>query len=161
MPYKLELDIPKDVFVPVQELAKSSPLMQRVWVQNTRGIANELLRVVSKPPGVVKRPIQWASEKQRKAYFASNGFGKGIPYKRSGKLSRGWEVKYTFSGSEGIISLENPASITPYLQGSLQQPFHRNTGWPRADLEAAKFEDDLENATIDSWLIVVDEIFQR
>lgn len=161
MPYRLEMDIPTDVFEAVSETKKASPLMRRVWEQNTRGIANQLLSVVAKPPGAVKRPIQWASEKQRKAYFASNGFGKGIPYKRSGKLQRGWEVKYSYASNEGILTLENPASITPFVQGSLQQPFHRNTGWPRADLEAAKFEDDLENATIDSWLIVVDQVFQR
>ncbi len=161
MPYRLEIDLPEDVFKAVSDTAIASPLMRRVWQQQTRGIANELLRRVSTPPGGVKRPIQWASEKQRRAYFATNGFGKGIPYKRSGKQSRSWEVKYIFTQADGILTLESSSPVTPFVQGSMQQPFHHNTGWPRADLEAAKFQDDLENITIESWFIVVDQVFQR
>lgn len=37
-------------------------------------------------------PFFWSSDKQRKAYFASNGFGGGIPYQRTGTLRDGWQV---------------------------------------------------------------------
>lgn len=34
----------------------------------------------------------WSSDRQRKAYFASNGFGAGIPYQRTQTLSQGWKT---------------------------------------------------------------------
>ncbi len=43
---------------------------------------------ITKNPGPPKYPIRWKSEKQRRAFFATDGFGKGIPYKRIGKLAK-------------------------------------------------------------------------
>jgi hypothetical protein len=40
----------------------------------------EQLKEAGKP---VTYPIQWDSERQKRAYFATNGFGAGIPYQRT------------------------------------------------------------------------------
>jgi hypothetical protein len=37
-------------------------------------------------------PYHWTSDKQRKAFFATDGFGGGIPYSRTQTLSRGWKT---------------------------------------------------------------------
>ena len=37
------------------------------------------------------QPFVWTSDKQRKAYFASNGFGEGIPYQRKFRIRWGWK----------------------------------------------------------------------
>ena len=39
------------------------------------------------------RRVRWDSEKQRRAYFASNGFGGGIPYLRTGTYGKSWYIR--------------------------------------------------------------------
>lgn len=43
-------------------------------------------------PAYPNEPFFWSSEKQRRAYFASDGFGHGIPYSRTGLLGAGWDL---------------------------------------------------------------------
>lgn len=161
MPYTLEFDIPKDVFEAVRDLSKSSGLMRRTWEQNLRGVSSTLYREITKPPGKVARPIEWQTPKQRRAYFATNGFGKGIPYKRTGKLQKGWKLEFDYGSNDGLLTLTNPADATIYVQGSLQQRMHRNTGWPRADEITDKYQRDFTEQTIEAWLIVAETRFQR
>jgi hypothetical protein len=98
-------------------------------------------------PGAVKRPIQWTSERQRRAFFATNGFGKGIPTRRTRSIINAWEVGVNSeAGMQINIKNENPA--TRYVVGSLQQDvrqatrfmqqFHRNTGWQPVSIEVNK-----------------------
>lgn len=84
-------------------------------------------------------PLEWESDKQRKAYFATDGFGAGIPYKRTGKLAAGWTTDIVTNGLSVSFVIENPSSAAKYVYGSLaqdinaasrfQQQFHRITGW--------------------------------
>ncbi len=82
-------------------------------------------------PGAVAYPIQWKSERQRKAFFASDGFGKGIPYQRIGTLVQAWEVTVVPGSDEfpAAIEVRNFDPAVQFVQGIWQQPFHRNTGW--------------------------------
>lgn len=41
----------------------------------------------------VRRPVQWDSERQRRAFFATNGFGRGIPYRRTHQYRFGWQLQ--------------------------------------------------------------------
>lgn len=90
------------------------------------------------PPGPVARPIQWTTERQRRAFFATNGFGKGIPTKRTNKVGRAWKVIYTPKIEGGTFALQNPVSYARYVYGGFQsgniyqQKFHVNTGWANA-----------------------------
>ncbi len=52
-------------------------------------------------------PVQWDSEKQRRAFFATDGFGKGIPYRRTGEYERGWKTAELPNGWQ--ISNKHPA----------------------------------------------------
>jgi hypothetical protein len=47
-------------------------------------------------------PIKWDSEKQRRAFFQSSGFGSGIPHQRQGALPDSFE-KSAIEASEGLI----------------------------------------------------------
>jgi hypothetical protein len=99
----------------------------------------QLLDALQQTPGSVKYPVEWTSEKQRRAYFATNGFGAGIPFQRNGDISNAWEViDLSVGGNFGILVRNtNPAS--KFLYGSLardkmaamrwRQKFHQNTGW--------------------------------
>jgi hypothetical protein len=91
--------------------------------------------VLAPSVGPVVYPIEWTSEKQRKAFFASNGFGRGIPTKRTAALNEGWlSVSTTIPGLGTNILIWNTKDYTQFVVGRFtpsthMQRFHRNTGW--------------------------------
>lgn len=92
-------------------------------------------------PGPVKYPIEWVSEKQRRAFFATDGFGGGIPSRRTNTMVNAFmvELKRTDLGFAMVVT--NSTDYFPFVVGRLrakrlsergwQQPFHANTGWQR------------------------------
>ena len=115
-----------------------------------------LIAELSDTPGKVKYPIAWTSEKQRRAFFASDGFGRGIPTQRTGKVQAGWKV--TTDKIDGVfrVRIENSVGYSRYVYGTLgkvssnQQQFHKNTGWQPA------------KETTDYWLdVIADEYRER
>ncbi len=48
-------------------------------------------RITRYPPS--PRKVRWDSERQRAAYFATNGFGGGIPYQRTGTYGKSWRIR--------------------------------------------------------------------
>lgn len=97
---------------------------------------------ISKQPGKPRYPLRWKSERQRRAFFATNGFGKGIPYRRTGKLARAWVMEATRQQRGAGLLIQNPAKAARFVSGSLarkqtaalrfKQPFHADTGWLNA-----------------------------
>lgn len=61
---------------------------QRIYLRMLR-IKTRMSQPAPKPT----YPIQWDSEKQKRAYFASNGFGNGIPYRRKGIIEKAWQLE--------------------------------------------------------------------
>ena len=100
-----------------------------------------LARLQVQPPARTENspPIQWTSERQRRAYFATDGFGAGIPYKRTGGLAAAWRVITERTATGFRIVVENPKDAARFVYGSLaqnvaaasrfQQQFHKITGW--------------------------------
>lgn len=105
-------------------------------------IKTELVRA----PGPVKKPINWASDKQRRAYFAkrrlSGPFQKGHskdmfmgPWVResdpqSERLIASWTVRH--EGDDVVVG--NHTSYGPWVQGWFdQQLMHKQTGWVTDD----------------------------
>lgn len=82
---------------------------------------------VSQTPGPVVYPIQWTTARQRAAFFATDGFGAGIPYSRSGSVSSAWDYQ------EGVVRplfrFYNTNETATFVIGDDQQQFHKNTGW--------------------------------
>jgi hypothetical protein len=70
-------------------------------------------------------PYRWQSEKQRRAFFATKGFGKGIPSRRSYELSRGWQQ----SVDPYRKTLFNRVPYAKYVMGNQQQKGHTTDGW--------------------------------
>jgi hypothetical protein len=124
-----------DQLAALHDLAARYPdLVQDEADRSIRPRATRLIqnRLGSRTPGPVVYPIAWTSEKQRRAYFATNGFGHGIPYRRTGALMRAWEVimRATQSGFSLVVRNDNPAA--PFVVGRWQQGYHARTGWPKA-----------------------------
>jgi hypothetical protein len=96
-----------------------------------------ILARLTEIPGPSSQPVKWTSDKQRKAYFASNGFGGGIPTVRTGTIAQAWDVEYIVDpGAFRVLIINrNPKSKFLYGGASLrsnprfQQQQHKNTGW--------------------------------
>lgn len=82
----------------------------------------------------------WQSRKQMIAFFATNGFGGGIPHRRTGRLPAGWQVNARMQGVTIHAEVKNTEKGAPYVYGSLspssqgkyQQRGHIRTGWSKA-----------------------------
>lgn len=84
-------------------------------------------------------PLEWTSERQRKAYFASDGFGHGIPYQRTGRYANSFRLYPLVREYRIQIRVENTWENSAYVGGRFsrdnrgkkkQQRFHQLTGWP-------------------------------
>lgn len=146
----------------VQQFARDYPQLARQSVFTNivpfieRRVELQLRRNV---PGPAKKPIQWTSEKQRKAYFATDGFGHGIPYKRTGQLPAAWEVLTQVRDTGLTISIVNESPSAPFVYGRWKQQFHTNTGWP----DARPIIDNIAAATkialVDDQLLLARAVF--
>lgn len=106
----------------------------------TNIVAPQMLDELRYTPPAVKYPIQWTSEKQRKAFFATDGFGRGIPTRRTNKMQQAWRVIGKSKNGKFELVVSNPVAYTKWVVGTLDfrssrqaivpmQKFHQNTGW--------------------------------
>ena len=103
------------------------------------------------PPGPVHYPIQWTSEKQRKAFFATDGFGRGIPTRRTGYVNRSWVYTPIKTPDGGILVFRNTAPYAKFVFGSFddvkpKQRFHTNTGWTSLHTQTGRIIDQLADS---------------
>jgi hypothetical protein len=131
---------------------KQAPARVQNAVKGRKGrLANKALRQLTKEPGKPVYPIRWASIRQRKAFFASRGFGRGIPTQRTGALLKAWEVIFSKSKDGGIIALSNDNPAMPFVQGSRAQPFHLDTGWVQVDDVVDDFMKEAGDVVVEQW----------
>lgn len=141
----------------IQTAIKDAPAnLKPAFEKNSQRIRAQIETEMRKPAGPPQYPIRWASVKQRKAFFASNGFGKGIPTKRSGAYQAGWKVVYRGLGRNdgAVIELENPVPYARYVGGGDAQPFHVDR-WPQAVDAVVKYEEALYTTLENSWYEVM------
>ena len=83
------------------------------------------MKRLKKPGKKPKRPIPWVSLIQMQAFFASEGFGGGIPHKRRGIYQKGFRIRKVSKGYE----LSNLSKGAKYVGGDArgkgQSPIHR------------------------------------
>jgi hypothetical protein len=115
----------------------------------------EKLRVIPPKPNY---PLRWKSEKQRRAFFATNGFGKGIPYRRTGELAEGWQTEFVATPAGGEWSVFNNVGYADYVQGLNQQPMHIDTGWVYAPPIIAEADILATDLLINAWYDVSERI---
>ncbi len=95
--------------------------------------AREIARIMQRAGLPIRYPVDWDSEKQRKAFFVTDGFGHGIPYNRTGAYERGWTYSaitggYSVSniGHNAMFLSGNPSGAPIGVSGKLQSNIHRN-----------------------------------
>ncbi len=88
------------------------------------------------------------------AFFASGGFGKGIPAPRSGKITRAWKSRTRKTRNGLVIEVTNDDPAFPFIHGDEQQTMLAIIGWRPVEVlvrDAQRFADShvelmLENA---------------
>ncbi len=95
--------------------------------------AREIARIMQRAGLPIRYPVDWDSEKQRKAFFATDGFGRGIPYNRTGAYERGWTYSAISNGHQvanighnAMFLSGNPSGAPIGVSGKLQSNIHRN-----------------------------------
>lgn len=157
MTIRFELTIDDDVIQAYQTLFQKLPqLSRRAFRGEVQRLSSPMLDALTATPGKPSYPIRWKSDRQRRAFFATNGFGKGIPTQRSGKLQEGWVVDFEGSDFEDTVEVRNNTPYARYVQGDDAQPFHLDTGWPQAAPIVSDFADDLEDALINTWFAITE-----
>jgi len=91
-----------------ERLRRKVPLISLKRMYDTAVAIRKVMKEEGQPP---THPIQWDSVKQRKAFFASDGFGRGIPTKRTGEYTKGWQVIKTEDGYD----VGNPLTHSKYI----------------------------------------------
>lgn len=81
----------------------------------------ERMAVAGKP---ISYPVQWDSEKQRRAFFATDGFGGGIPYQRKGRYEASFQVQRYELGTR--VFSDHPSGAVAGMPHGWQSRIHRN-----------------------------------
>lgn len=110
----------------------------------------------------------WTSERQRRAFFASNGFGGGIPTKRTGRIADSWGLVTSRRGQTVSFTARNRHPAAQYLYGRInlrdraaaikpQQRFHRITGWPIAHDILAPASEKIKRRFKDLFIVAFED----
>jgi hypothetical protein len=110
-----------------------------------------VIEQLSAEPPKPTYPFKWKSIKQRKAFFATNGFGGGIPYKRTHKLANSWHTSFKLvSNREAEWQVSNDDPAAQFVQGRYAQPGHIDR-WIQIDSIEPELNSRVENAAIQAW----------
>lgn len=150
-----------DVFKALEEAYTKSPRTIKAFLN--RSLLPQYLKRIQQQwtpyPSPVHYPIEWKSARQRRAFFATNGFGGGIPYQRTRTLQKSWVFAIDEYPGGAEVRIGNTAAYARFVIGADQQPFHRNTGWPHVDTEAAELTGELTDEVIDLYFQIMDGRF--
>ena len=127
----------------LQNLAAEIPQVGRLGVYRT---AQRIVSRLKQPGSPISYPVHWDSDKQRVAFFASGGFGRGIPTVRSGETNGAWTLTSLSNGYE----IDNQSSGSLFVYGDLfgrgQSLIHKDR-WPLfkdvVDDEVGNLPDDV------------------
>lgn len=122
----------------LEDLAAETPKVGRQTIYDELWEARQELAA---PAPKISYPVNWDSEKQMLAFFASNGFGKGIPYNSTGASSRAWKLSATAIGWK----LYNTFQAAKYLFGDATGKGQSNIHKGRRPLFRMVMEQHLQN----------------
>lgn len=168
---RVTVSVDADVLEELQRtVRRSGALAKRAFKRQVTRERTQLLRELRYTPPPPTYPLRWQSEKQRRAFFATNGFGKGIPYQRTGNLNKSWDLTIVESADEMTIAVENAATSTAvtalgvrsvayarFVIGDDAQRMHLDTGWRQAAPVIANSRERLNDRLIETWFTLTDE----
>jgi hypothetical protein len=171
---KQTIEIDNDIVEFLEDGLRRFPsVLQTAIKRNVSRFRTRILGKLQQEPGSPKYPIKWARatdqskppntrwgyySKQKAAFFATRGFGRGIPTQRTGKLINSWKIEVDQQSDAGIFQVYNDAQnrdgvyYEQFVTGIYQQAFHHDTGW-------YKSQDILVDAMVEAEDVIIDTIF--
>jgi hypothetical protein len=166
------LTVDPDIMPAYADLLEDAPKTIDTFIGKTivDQVQNEV-NLVDQYPGPVAQPIEWANpiptppgkisnilgglwSRQKAAYFASDGFGAGIPYQRKGTF---WNpVTVDWDPIAGTLTVLHPNPIAIFVIEMFQQKFHANTGWPLVEEEYLNIVIRAQDNLIEGYFSIVD-----
>ena len=141
----------------INDTAGTAPqFMSVLWGRTVKRLGASTVQKLATQPGKPKYPIRWKTERQRRAFFATNGFGRGIPTTRTNTLSSAWTVQVIDIPDGQEAQVVNNTPYASFVQGVDQQPFHLDTGWSTAGLVVAQERAIYTEALKRDWFTVTD-----
>jgi hypothetical protein len=155
---RVTVSVDDDVLEELQRtVRRSGALAKRAFKRQVTRERTRLLSELRYTPPKPTYPLRWQSPKQRAAFFATNGFGKGIPYQRTGKLNAGWDLTTVENANEMSVQVENATPYARFVVGDDAQRMHLDTGWRQAAPVIANSRERLNDRLIDTWFTLTDE----
>jgi hypothetical protein len=154
---RIDVTVDDDIIHAIEDTLKVAPgLMKTAYKRNVGRLRSRILARLKVEPKKPTYPLRWKSERQRRAFFATDGFGGGIPSTRSGKLLASYDVQVTDIGDGGVLSITNSDPKARFVIGDDAQPMHLDTGWKQIADVASDARVEAENVLIDTWFLVTD-----
>lgn len=172
---QIKVTVDLDILLAIEDTARQSPtLMRTAYKRATSRLRSRLLADLKEKTGHTVYPIRWSRSKnpqdrgkrantrfgyysrQKAAYYATNGFGKGIPSASSGNMRNHWRVDLLADGNGGILEVNNDVPYAVYVQGVWMQPFHIDAGYADAQKVVSDYRVEAEEVLIQTWFTVAD-----
>lgn len=99
-------------------IAKVVNAFRKDGMEEISATVDTIQNEMQKPGDPVTHPIEWDSEKQRRAFFATDGFGKGIPYVRRGAYAQGYQKAELPEGYSLTNKERGAAAVGGWLKGN-------------------------------------------
>lgn len=109
------------------QMARLIDQLIKAGVESMRQVTFNVRQRMSAEGKPVTYPVQWDSARQRRAFFATNGFGKGIPYRRTNRYRFGWREE--LQPYRATLHNAHPAGAIGGLPSGWQSRIHRGR-WP-------------------------------
>ncbi len=153
----ITIDIDKTQIAKIKDkFEKYPPYAMNAGLQASSDYLNTPAFKFSMYPPESDAPFVWSSERQRRAYFATNGFGGGIPYSRTMNLMNSGTFRVESKYSSLYVFYENIANYFKWVQGNLLQIIgHRTRGWKPVNTfvvnESGKILPLFKDAALKAW----------
>lgn len=106
--------VKSNVPVVIQTLERLRGGFPRIGIDRLFNASKALVERMQKPGSKPPPHINWDTIRQRTAFFASKGFGAGLPFARTDDYVRGWGV---VSNTKQSITVTNSTPGAKYIGG--------------------------------------------
>lgn len=159
IPIKLDFQFDDDVIVALQDAIAAAPRTMNKWLQ--RSLPHNMVTELQREPARPRYPLKWRSDKQRKFVMAKLRKAGNLPYRRTGKLRKGWKLKTIITNTVIGFELANETPYAPFVVGALpvtpdsvRQPMFPQ--WPDAEAVWLKHVVTFEDQAIEVWLMITE-----
>jgi hypothetical protein len=125
--------------------------MAEAFPRDMQSVGKQAVDALGTEPPKWRGKRRWNSLRQMRAYFATDGFGAGIPYRRTHDLARRWRYSATADERGGQLVVSNPSRKATFVQGPRAQLMHLDSGWPQLVPTAKPLQAPAQKRALARW----------